>query len=259
MLRLLCVLAAALALASGRAAVRRPISGIGRIVGGETADIREFPYQLSFRNYGSHFCGASIISQSFALTAGHCAEAGVTPKSGAISAGSASLSTGESYNIVRITSHPRYDAMTIDFDAGVVEIEGVFRLGDTQRIVPLPPANQLEPDGNLVTASGWGVSKENDFDLEQDLQAVRLHVVSQEACGDAYGDYGGISARMLCASDVGKDSCQGDSGGPLVSTAGKQIGIVSWGLGCARKGFPGVYTRVADKDVRSFITAVAGV
>lgn len=52
---------------------------------------------------------------------------------------------------------------------------------------------------------------------------MRLHVVSQDACSNAYGDYGGISARMLCASDVGKDSCQGDSGGPLVSTAGKQV------------------------------------
>ncbi|KAK3916318.1 Trypsin 5G1 [Frankliniella fusca] len=270
-LSLLSVLAAALlavasgGVAPGRAALKRPFSDrlwIGRIVGGDPADIHDYPYQLSFRSYGSHFCGASIISESFALTAGHCAAAGVSPKTSALVAGSASLDDGEEYKVVSIQAHPYYDAMTIDYDAGVVKIEGAFQLGDTQRIVALPAPGDAVPDGGLVTASGWGVSQENNWDLEQQLQAVALHVVGQDGCARAYKDYGGVTARMLCATDVGKDSCQGDSGGPLVSRVGdvvKQVGIVSWGLGCARKGFPGVYTRVADPSVRQFIATVAGV
>lgn len=74
---------------------------------------------------------------------------------------------------------------------------------------------------------------------------------------------------MLCAGKATKDSCsvstislfgfflrtimitsfvfQGDSGGPLMVADGSQwvqVGIVSWGIGCGKGQYPGVYTRV---------------
>lgn len=85
-----------------------------------------------------------------------------------------------------------------------------------------------------------------------------MPVVNQEACGKAYEDFGGITDRMICAghTEGGKDACQGDSGGPLVAE-GKLIGIVSWGYGCARPNYPGVYSRVAV--ARDWIRENAGV
>ena len=55
---------------------------------------------------------------------------------------------------------------------------------------------------------------------------------------------------LVCASALGKDSCQGDSGGPLMfgdrgGRKARLVGIVSFGVGCARPGYPGAYTRVS--------------
>lgn len=51
---------------------------------------------------------------------------------------------------------------------------------------------------------------------------------------------------MLCAAAPSKDSCQGDSGGPLVRANGDQIGVVSFGNGCADPSYPGVYAYVPE-------------
>lgn len=72
--------------------------------------------------------------------------------------------------------------------------------------------------------------------------------MDRTSCGAAYD--GMITSRMICAGLAGHDSCQGDSGGPLVA-GGVQVGIVSWGYGCARPGYPGVYSNIAQ--LRGFI------
>ena len=85
-----------------------------------------------------------------------------------------------------------------------------------------------------------------------------LEVVSDQSCSSSIGSVPGysnsISSDMLCAGGVkGKDGCQGDSGGPLVveDAQTKQdtlVGVVSWGIGCARDGLPGIYAEVSSKN-----------
>merc|ERR1712062_157935 len=78
-------------------------------------------------------------------------------------------------------------------------------------------------------------------DTSSTLRMVSVPYVDDATCDSAYGSYGGIVADvMLGAGEAGKDSCQGDSGGPMTFN-GQHVGIVSWGVGCARAGFPGVY------------------
>ena len=87
-------------------------------------------------------------------------------------------------------------------------------------------------------------------DASDVLNEVRLNVVDEAECDAVYG--GGITDSMMCASLPGKDSCQGDSGGPMIvkgvdASADVQVGIVSWGTGCADADHPGVYARVSHQ------------
>jgi len=75
--------------------------------------------------------------------------------------------------------------------------------------------------------------------------------MTNDECKGYYGA-SSITDKMLCAGykEGGKDSCQGDSGGPLVRREGNkhiQVGIVSWGIGCAFPDNPGVYSRVSEE------------
>jgi secreted trypsin-like serine protease len=121
--------------------------------------------------------------------------------------------------------------------------------------------------GQDATVVGWGDINASEFyqDISDVLMEVGLNVVPNDECslaGDVnsgggwfsllYGSYDGlITKNMLCAKATGGDSCQGDSGGPLVirgDGGGQdvQVGVVSWGIGCASDEFPGVYARVSQ-------------
>jgi hypothetical protein len=122
-----------------------------------------------------------------------------------------------------------------------------------------------------VTVIGWGNQTAYGANEEQPessapdiLRQVSLNLRSNEQCKDILAeslsalhnttyntDQVGITEVMLCATieGGGKGSCQGDSGGPLVvqtNVGWQQIGVVSYGYGCAADGFPGVYARAAS-------------
>ncbi|XP_022904433.2 trypsin delta-like [Onthophagus taurus] len=228
----------------------------GRIVGGRDAYIEEFPYQVSLLWFGSHICGGSLISQNFVVTAAHCTD-GATASQFSIRVGSSIRNSGGStYTVSQVHQHPQYDEDTIDFDISVLRISNNVALGSAVGLIGLPTQDQPINAGDDATVTGWGTLTEGGI-LPSQLQAVVVPVVSQAECRRAYGT-SSITDRMMCAGvpQGGKDACQGDSGGPLV-VGGELIGIVSWGYGCARPGFPGVYSSVPA--LRSFILSQAGI
>jgi len=105
----------------------------------------------------------------------------------------------------------------------------------------------VAPNTPLV-ATGWGTVQEGANAFPTELRQVTVLQWSDGQCASVYGPQFHANA-MTCASAAGKDTCQGDSGGPLVvrhNGVWVQVGITSFGVGCARTGIPGVYTRVAS-------------
>jgi secreted trypsin-like serine protease len=107
------------------------------------------------------------------------------------------------------------------------------------------PEPALKPvAGTNLIVSGWGKLIDGFSSPTSILQVVTVPVVTQTTCNSVYGS---ITDSMICAGEAYKDSCQGDSGGPLVLKQGVTnviVGVVSFGIGCGKPGYPGVYARV---------------
>ncbi|XP_059611636.1 trypsin-1-like [Phlebotomus argentipes] len=217
----------------------------GRIVGGYEVNVEDAPYQVSLQTSG-HICGASVLSENFVLTAAHCTDGQ--------SAGRLTLRVGSSYHakdgemvkVKRIVQHPKYNPRTVDYDFSLLELEKPLKFSEVCQPIDLPEQDQDVEDGAMLLVSGWG-NTHNSQESRNKLRAAVVPKANDDSCNKAYSAYGGITARMICAGfeEGGKDACQGDSGGPLVED-GTLVGVVSWGYGCAERGYPGVYSRVAS-------------
>ncbi|EAT34028.1 AAEL013713-PA [Aedes aegypti] len=228
----------------------------GRVVGGYEVDVKDIPFQVSLQNTYGHFCGGSIISERWVLTAGHCAsprDHGLKVRVGS----SQHASGGQLYKVAKIHQHPQYNPSTIDYDFCLLELEKAITFSEVSQSVDLPKLNDPVQDGTLLQVSGWGYTQ-NPSESRDVLRATNVPAVSQKECSRAYQGTNAVTDRMVCAGykEGGKDSCQGDSGGPLVE-GNTLVGVVSWGVGCAQAGYPGVYSRVAA--VRDWVAEVSGV
>ncbi|XP_047472986.1 trypsin-1-like [Penaeus chinensis] len=146
----------------------------------------------------------------------------------------------------KIIQHEDYNGFTISNDISLLKLSQPLTFNDYVGPIALPEAGHAASGECIV--SGWGALSEGGSSPSV-LQKVSVPIVSDAECRDAYGQ-NDIDDSMICAGvpEGGKDSCQGDSGGPLAcSDTGSPYlaGIVSWGYGCARPNYPGVYTEVA--------------
>ncbi|XP_047098544.1 trypsin delta-like [Schistocerca piceifrons] len=245
-----CLLGSAVALP---ARTRLWSRGNSRIIGGSNANIANYPWQLSFQYGGSHICGASIISSTWALTAAHCVD-GMSLLLMTFRAGSSIRGSGGT--VLRASSgymHASYDSDTVDYDVAVVQVSGSL-LGTNAQAVSLP-SDGYDPAGGLaVTVTGWGSTYTNG-PAPSNLQKLDISIVARSTCQSIFANVNTVTARMVCAGSAGQSVCSGDSGGPLVSGS-TQVGIVSWGVSPCEAS-PGVYANVGN--LRSWIRSAAGV
>lgn len=227
------------------------------IVGGQPADPGEYPWQALVLP-GGFLCGGSLIHAQWVVTAAHCMydQNGnlFTPGQISVRLGKYHLYTTDSTEQIRsvaqVIVHPSYNPNTNNNDIALLKLTSPAVLNSTVAIIPpatSPLVDALVQAGDTSTVTGWGDTTEGGS-LADVLMEVTLPIVSNTSCNQAYGF---ITDNMLCAglTQGGKDSCQGDSGGPLIVPVGDGswllAGIVSSGNGCARPGYPGIYTRVS--------------
>ncbi|NWI61929.1 TRY1 protein, partial [Calyptomena viridis] len=152
-------------------------------------------------------------------------------------------STQQYINSAKVIRHSGYSAYTLNNDIMLIKLASAARLNKAVQTVPLP--SSCAAAGTSCLISGWGNTLSSGSSYPDELQCLVAPILSSSACQSAYP--GQITDNMICVGYLqgGKDSCQGDSGGPVVCN-GELQGIVSWGIGCAQKGYPGVYTKVCN-------------
>jgi secreted trypsin-like serine protease len=203
-------------------------------------------------------CGASFLGGKWVLTAAHCVDS-ENASQFKMNVGEYDLSDGaeNAIEIANIFIHPLYESGGFNNDIALVELVSTV---DSPAVEIAQPevTNQYAVENSLATVAGWGgrVGYESGegptSDFPDVLHQVDLQLMTNEQCIDTLDTNNTIvTSNMICAAieEGGKGSCQGDSGGPLVINTGsgiQQVGIVSWGIGCAAAGLPGVYTRVSQ-------------
>ncbi|XP_014599693.1 PREDICTED: chymotrypsin-2-like [Polistes canadensis] len=209
----------------------------GRVVGGTDAPEGKYPYQVSLRA-PSHFCGGSIISSRYVLTAAHCLVS-KTASRVTVHVGSVLLKEGgKVYQADKLIVNKNYNPYKLVNDVALLHVSKDFVFSALVQPVKLPSNNAVKAGDNVVL-TGWGRIYLNG-PIPNHLQQLQLAVESQQKCQATHR--GVVDSHICTFTKRGEGACHGDSGGPLVAN-GVQVGIVSYGHPCA-VGYPDVFTRV---------------
>lgn len=230
-----------------------------QVVGGGEADPGEWPWMVALvlapveDAFDGHFCGGTLIAPEWILTAAHCVKELPTAYIDVV-LGRHDLHSdeGERIGIEQKIVHPNYNSYSLDSDLALLKL----KRPSSQQPIQIPSLlnkPQTISSGMESMVTGWGNTSPEEMNYPERLQEVALPIVERDICNAPEAYAGAITPNMLCAGyeQGGEDSCKGDSGGPLMVFDGDQtqwiqVGVVSWGEGCAEPHHYGVYTNLEN-------------
>ncbi|GLS91623.1 hypothetical protein GCM10007916_26920 [Psychromonas marina] len=245
-----------------------------RVVGGSDSVEGDWPWMVNV-SAGRSQCGGTLIDARTVMTAAHCIYSnGIEISAARISVNVGAYNLLESSETIDITQtyiHHSYDPTNSASSNDIALLRLITPVSNVSLLetADITTTSEAVSSQSDVIILGWGSTvgyapDEQVTPIYPDiLQEVALPLQTDAECrqntGSSYD-----AATMVCAGDQngGEDSCQGDSGGPLILNNGgswQQIGIVSWGSGCASAGHPGVYTRTAvyEEWIDNFLNGIA--
>jgi len=202
-------------------------SSSNRVIGGDPSILGMFRWQASFKD---GYCGASIISDRWLLTAAHCITSDdiSNPESSYVRVGSLSkIEGGVKHYLERVIKNEGYDD---DFvrtgnDVALLKTRTVITFNDYVHPICLPSSDLCLSAGSEMWVSGYGISNEIDEN------AMFFGKTFLSTFDDCMATYPGLSESVTCVRAT-STACNGDSGGPL-STRINQVwynyGSVSFG------------------------------
>ncbi|XP_064471755.1 venom protease-like [Ornithodoros turicata] len=224
-----------------------------RIAGGRDANWSHWGWiaGILYSNNYEQYCGGALISNRYVITAAHCTD-GKAASDMKVLLGRNDLNStaGRIFNVSRLRQHPDFQRDTLQNDIAILRLQQQARFDDNIRPICLPSSRDVTFFGKRAHVAGWGSLFHRGPSSPKLLEA-ELRIWNNTECQGVFPQR--IINTFLCAGNRkgGVDSCQGDSGGPLIVKYHRKkqwflAGVVSWGLGCASPGIPGVYTRVTE-------------